>query len=314
MSKTRIWVFGMIAAMLVVVIGGWMLGISPIVDQINAANAQVTTIEASNQSSQAQLASLRTRFAGIDKLRANLDNLRLSIPEQQAASAFLDEVNALSAAAGATVNSVSIANATTYTAPTAPAATATTTDGSSASPTPSPTAATTTPVTPTPTTGGLVIIPVTVNVQGTLAADQAFIGALQTGDRLFVSSTLSMSSGNGLMVTNITGDIFSLQGSSDQPATATTSAPTYSTATPTATPTPTPTPTATKAAAKTGTTGGTTTAAAPTTAPTDPSTPTDTPIPIAPPLRWSPLPPRRGSTVEWAPKNQVPARVVRSQQ
>jgi hypothetical protein len=268
----------MIAAMLVVVIGGWMLGISPIVDQINAANSQVTTIEASNQSSQAQLASLRTRFAGIDKLRANLDKLRLSIPEQQAASTFLDEVNSLSAAAGASVQSVIIANATLYTAP-APAATTTTTDGSSASPTPSPTAATTTPTVPSATTGGLVIIPVTVNVQGTLAQDQAFVGALQTGDRLFVSSTLTMSSGNGLMVTEISGDIFSLQGSSDQPATSSTSTPVYSTATPTATPTPTPTPTATKAAAKSGTTGGSTTATVTNPAPTATPTPSLTPSP-----------------------------------
>jgi cell division septation protein DedD len=271
MSQKRIWIFGMVAAMLVVAIGGWVLGISPILDQIGAANSQVTTIAASNQASQAQLASLKVRFAGIDKLRVNLDRLRLSIPEGQAASEFLDEVNSLSGATGASVQSVSIASATIYTAP-VPAASATATATSSASPTATPTATPVAPTTPTATAGGLVIIPVTVNIQGTLAADQQFIGLLQTGQRLFVSSTVSMTSGDGLMVTVITGEIFSLQGTSDQKAVKKTTSPVYST--PTATPTPTPTPTATKAAAKTGTSGGTTTAAAPTATPTP--TPTST--------------------------------------
>ena len=266
MSKTRVWVFGMIAAMLVVAIGGWMLGISPLLDQVTAATSQNTTIQASNQASQTQLASLKVRFAAIDSLRANLEKLRLSIPEQQSASAFLDEVNALSAATGATLISVVIGNATLYAAP-APAAGvgATATTGTS---TASPAPAVTTPTTPiatTTTADGLVIIPVTVNVQGTLEADRQFVGLLQTGQRLFVSSTMNVTSGEGatLMVTSVTGSIFSLKGTSDQPAGTKSTAPVYST------PTPTPTPTATSTTKK-GTSGN----AAPT---APPVTPTPTP-------------------------------------
>lgn len=274
MSKTRTWVFGMLAAMLVVAIGGWMLGISPIVDQISAANAQTTSIEASNQSSQAQLASLKLRFAGVNKLRANLDKLRLSIPEEQSASAFLDEVNELSQAAGASVVSVIIANATLYTAPTpTPAAGApATTDTSTATPSPSATAVPTVPAAPTNTAGQLVIIPVTVNVEGTLAQGQQFVKLLQTGQRLFVSSTMTVSSGGGLLSTSVTGDIFTLQGTSD-PVTTKTVTPIYSTATPT--PVPTPTGTTAPSSTKVTTGGATSPSIAPSTAPTATPTPTD---------------------------------------
>jgi hypothetical protein len=247
MSQARIWVLGVVAAMLVVVIGGWTLGISPIVTQITEADSQTTTIQSSNAASQAQLATLKSQFAGITQLQTNLDTLRLSIPEQQAASTFLDEVNSLSSSAGTQLESVQMSDALLYSAPSTAAtgaATTTSTPAPTASPTP------TTPTTPVVTASGLVLIPVVVIVKGTLGDDQSFFGALQTGSRLFVSSNLVISTdpSSGAVLATITGDIFTLQGSSDStsggstPTDNSTSTPTpTATATPTATPTPTPT-------------------------------------------------------------------------
>lgn len=253
MSQARVWVLGVVAALLVIVIGGWTLGIAPIFTQITEADAQTTTIQSSNAASQAQLATLKTQFAGIATLRSNLDALRLSIPEQQAASTFLNEINSLSGNAGTTVLSVTISDATLYTAPGAAAAATGTAATSTASPSPTP--ATTVPTTPIVTSSGLVLIPVVVTVKGSLAQDQSFLSALQTGTRLFVSSNLVINTDNssGEVTAAVTGDIFTLQGSSDPSSSGTTTPTDNSTATPTPTATPTavPTPTSTPSAKST---------------------------------------------------------------
>lgn len=269
MSQARVWVLGVVAAMLVVVIGGWTLGISPIFTQITEADAQTTTIQSSNATSQAQLATLKSQFAGISGLRNTLDALRLSIPEQQAASTFLNEVNSLSSNAGTLLVSVQISDALLYTSTSTDATGAA--GATTATPAPTATPTTTVPTTPIVTSSGLVLIPVVVTVKGSLAQAQSFFGALQTGSRLFVSSNLVISTdpSSGSVTAAITGDVFTLQGSSD-PSTGGTTTPTdnsTSTPTPTATPTATPTPTSTPSAkstskptgtGNTGTTGGST--------------------------------------------------------
>ncbi|HEX4057420.1 MAG TPA: hypothetical protein VHX87_03770 [Galbitalea sp.] len=244
MSKSRVWVLGVIAAMLVVVIGGWTIGISPVFTQITEADAQTSSIQASNAASQSQLATLKTQFAGISDLRANLDSLRLSIPEQQAASEFLSEVNSLSSSAGTTLQSVTISDATLYSAPGAAAAAA---PATTSTPAPTSSPAPTTPTAPIVTSSGLVVIPVVVTVKGSLSQDQSFFGSLQTGLRLFVSSglTITTDAASGKVTSSISGDIFTLQGSSDASSSSTSTPTDNSTTTPTPTETPTATPTPT---------------------------------------------------------------------
>jgi Tfp pilus assembly protein PilO len=280
MKSARTWIFGLGALMLVVIVATWTLGISPVLDQVSAANQQTAQMQSKNDATQAQLASLKTQFADIGTLKTSLDTLRLSVPETEAASTFLNEISGLTAQDGVALQSVTLQDAVVYTAP-APASTATTpattsTDSTAAATsTPAPTTTTTAPAATT-TTGGLVLVPISVSVVGPLANVQQFISDLQQGQRLFVASTaaLSIDTQTGGMVGTVTGNVFSLKGTSDVPVkTSTIPVPTV---TPTATATATPTPTATKAAAKSGSSGGTT-VTAPSTAPTDPSTPSPTP-------------------------------------
>jgi Tfp pilus assembly protein PilO len=234
--------------MLVVVVAGWTLGISPLFTQIAAANAQLVTTQASNQSSERQLATLGVQYKNIAKLRTQLDALRLSIPEEQAASVFINEITALGAATGVTLQTVTIATATLYAAPTAAGAAAGTTDSTS-TPSPSPTAATTPTPATTTTASGLVLIPVVITVKGPFESTRLFAGALQTGERLLSVSGLSMTtdSSTGDVTATVTGNIFTMQGTSDpSPATQLVPIPTPTpTATPTVTATATPTPSAT---------------------------------------------------------------------
>lgn len=258
MGKARMWILGAAAAMAVLLIGGWMLGVSPLLTQVTAANAQTASIQSSNTNTEAQLATLKTQYASISTLQDQLDALRLSVPEQEAASAFLNEVNATAAATGVTVQTVSIDSATLYSGGAAATATTGTTTSTA---TPAPVATTGATATPTVTSNGLVLIPVNVTVAGSFSDDQAFVTQLQSGARLLSSSGMTMSkdpTAGGLQA-SVIGDIFTLQGSSDSATTTTPSD--SSTATPypsdTTTPTPTSTPTPTGTAASSTTTGGT---------------------------------------------------------
>jgi Tfp pilus assembly protein PilO len=234
--------------MLVIAVAGWSLGISPILDQTSAANAQVSTINATNASSFATLASLKSQFADIATQRAGLDALRESIPEDADTATFLQELGTLTARHNVTLVTVTVDAATVYQAPVAvvpPVANA----GASSTPTPSstPTTATTTPTTPaTPAaTSGFVLVPVSITVKGAFNNVRDFIGAVQGGSRLYFAATAGLNTDptTGGVTGTLTGDIFTLQGTSDAvkaPAkAASTPAPT-DTAKPTDTSTPTP--------------------------------------------------------------------------
>ena len=245
MNMDRIWVLGAVAAMIVIALAGWFVGISPVVAQAAASDQQVASVTEANTNSEAQLALLKEQYANIGPLQKSLDSLRLSIPEGAAASAFLQELDDLSAAEGVTITAVTIASATVYQAPGAAAASAaaTTTTTSTPAPTPTP-AATTAPVTTAPSTAGqLVQIPVQITVSGSFDAVRDFIGAVQKGSRLYLATTADINQSGTDANASISGYIFTLQGTSN-PSKSSTSTPTP-TPTPTPTSTLTPTPTAT---------------------------------------------------------------------
>jgi Tfp pilus assembly protein PilO len=244
MNSDRLWIIGAVAGMIVVALAGWFVGISPIVAQASAADATVASTMANNAASESKLASLKTQFAGIDKLQKTLDSLRESIPEGADASVFLQELNTLSAEYNVALTSVTINAATIYQAatPTAP-----TTSGSTATstPTPSPTpttpAAATTPATVVPT-GGLVIVPVQITVTGAFDDVKSFVGALQSGARLYLATSVEIGSSSGVFTGSITGDIFTVAGISTPTKSDTPTPIPIPTPTPTPTPTGTPTP------------------------------------------------------------------------
>jgi Tfp pilus assembly protein PilO len=278
MNNTRIWTIGAIVLVFVMLIAGYELGISPTLTAITAANVQATTIQSGNAASQSKLASLQVQFKGLSKFKKALTKLRVSIPEDEDASNFLNEIAALCAIYNVSLTSVTLGGATAYVDPnaaaTTPAAGAST---DSQTPAPAATAATTTTTTTTTGTNGLVLIPVSVVVSGAFDSVRDFMDATQDGPRLLYAATADLSTGSdGTTTGTLTGDIFVLQGTSDAvTAPKATTLPT-STATPTATATPTPTAKATTSSTKSGSTN-TTPSTAPTTSPTTVPTPDPTP-------------------------------------
>jgi Tfp pilus assembly protein PilO len=214
---------------LVVGVLGWLLGVSPILDQTNAAWAQRDTTARANTLTKQRIATLQTQFANIDELQAKLDVLRTSIPEGAAIPAFLAEINSLCVQTGVILTSVTINDAVIYVAPSAEPA-------PGATPTPAPSASATqpSPAVPADPGGQLVDIPVKVAVTGPYSAVMAFSGAMQTGTRLFLVTGFNTTDAtdNHTFSGELTGSVFALPLTGGQIASK-----------PKSTPTPSPTPT-----------------------------------------------------------------------
>ncbi len=196
MNRDRLWVIGLGAAIVVVAALGYVVGISPIVAQASAADSQRTSIAAANDASEARLVSLKAQYAGIAKLQAQLKVLTGSIPVDAEMPVFLRELNALSNQYQVSLKSVGVSVAQNYASPTAPAAKPPAGSAATPSPTPTPSAGApaTTPPAPSGPASRLILIPVAISISGSYSNLMAFVGGLQSGDRLYLLTGLSTSS------------------------------------------------------------------------------------------------------------------------
>ena len=265
MNKDRLWVIGAVLGIVVVVVMGWFLGVSPLVTQATSANSQATSLSQANVVSKSKLSTLKQQFENIDTLQTDLATLRQSIPTGADLPTFITEINLLCARYHVSLTSVAVNDAVVFQAPVAPAAPATASGGSTpaATPTPTPTATqatgTAAPAAPAASGGDLVLVPVVINVTGKFEDVVNFTGGVQAGARLYLAAEVEVapgaSTGGGAptkFLGTLTGNIYTLAGTSgDLPASASpapvvepTPAPT-DTATPSPTDTPIPTGTAT---------------------------------------------------------------------
>ena len=237
MDKNRLWIIGAIAVMVAIVAAGWFLGIQPQLAVAAAADQDRASTQVQNAANETLLASLKKDYGNIGKLKTQLSSLRDSVPEGSKISAFVTELDSLAGAHQITVNSITVNDATPY-AP--PVSAATPAPGASATPTPTPTptpSATPAPVAPTAPVGPLqvtnpkitaanfVAIPVQLSITGQYANVLDFVDGLQTGPRLFLVTSLSITSAKGGVESSIGGFVYVLL-QSGTGATATPTAPT----------------------------------------------------------------------------------------
>jgi Tfp pilus assembly protein PilO len=257
LSSNKLINLGIVAAIAIVALAGWFIGIAPLNDQVASARATEQTIATANSTSAARLILLKKQFANMGLLQGQLDQLATSVPADAGVPSFLAEINGLTTASGATLVNLTVSDAAVYVAPTttpgtAPAATtdATATPAPSDSAAAAPTATGAAPTVAGATTR-LIVIPVRVTVGGSYASVMAFAAALQGGPRLLLVSDLSMtqSESDGSFTGIVDGSIYALPPAGGTAAAAT------DTATPTQTPAPstTPTPSSTVSAKPSGT-------------------------------------------------------------
>jgi Tfp pilus assembly protein PilO len=145
------------------------------------------------------LASLKKDYSNIGTLKTQLASLQDSVPESAEISAFVTEVDSLAGAHQVTVTAITVADATAYAPPVA--AVPAPTPGATATPTPTATAAPVAPAAPVGTlqvtnpkitAANFVAIPMHLTITGQYPNVLDFVNGLQIGPRLFLVTSLSI--------------------------------------------------------------------------------------------------------------------------
>ena len=216
----RIWAIGA-AIVIVGILGlGYLLGVSPLLSQAAAADAQRTSVEQSNQAQLALLAQMKGDYDRLDELTEQVGALRLSIPGEVDSDVIFSYLGGIQVGTGAPVDSILIGEAQTYGMPTA-------TDGTTAPATteaPAATDAAADPAAPPATVPGvadLYTVPVTITFQAGTPASQvlAFAGAMQNGPRLFLVTSIAREASSEASAT-ITAFMFVIADADDTPGAA----------------------------------------------------------------------------------------------
>ncbi|MFF2053035.1 hypothetical protein ACFVU2_15650 [Leifsonia sp. NPDC058194] len=227
MDKNRLWLIGAVLVMVVVVAGGWFLGIQPQLVTAATAEAQRAQVAAVNAQQTAALEKLKSDYAQLPDLKSDLATLRASIPQGTDLPTFVDQVTELCASTGATFTGYTTAASLPYALASTTGAATTKTPASTSTSSPQPTAAATPAPTSTPEPGAppvtnrlvtdqnFVATPLTVTVQGGYANVLAFMRGLQTGKRLFLVTNLETSASTeenaaGMFDATISGLIYSI--------------------------------------------------------------------------------------------------------
>lgn len=206
MSKNRLSLLLAIMSMAVVAVGGFFLAVQPQLAQTAAARAQTDTVNTTNGASRTELARLRLQAAKLPAMQRELTARSASVPDSADVSPFLVELNAIAATSGMQVSSFTASDATAYspavTAPTSPAASSNANASSEPSPTATPAvpaapAAPSIVTSPSITAQNLSVIPVTVAVDGTFDQALAFVKGVQSGQRLFLITSISSAEKSG---------------------------------------------------------------------------------------------------------------------
>lgn len=200
-SNNRLWVLGSAILVVAVVAMGWFLGVSPKLSEANTANQQRVTAEAQNVVHETEVATIKKQFEQLPELKQQLGVLRQAVPAVDDLSRFLGELHSLEQANGVKVTDFGSTDAQPYTPIAKPVTQISTTN-------------------PLVTADNFVAIPITLAVTGEQANIMTFINGLQTGDRLFLVTELSLDQDekSSAYTSDITGFVYVLLDKPPAPA------------------------------------------------------------------------------------------------
>lgn len=158
---------------------GWFLGVSPKLDEMNAANEQRASVEAQNRIHEARLAELKKQFEKIDELRADLALDQVALPPGDELSTFLGQLHSLEGSSGVVLQTFSASDGQSY----LPAEGAEAPSG-------------------LVTADNFIAITIDLTVSGTREQVIDFVNDLQYGDRLFLVTKLTVSKTEGQQETD----------------------------------------------------------------------------------------------------------------
>ncbi len=256
MDKHRLSLIGSALAAVVLLLGGWFIGVQPQLASAAASDQQRTSIESANADNRAVLQKLEAEYRRLDQSERTLAELRRSVPASPDTAGFTRQVQTAVSTSGVKMTSLTYGAVQAY-APVGETASSSSSTASGTASTPAatpsaaagaaPTAAAT-PTAPQPyrndqiTSTTFDVVPVTVAIDAASYAEALdFTRRMQHTDRLFLVDTLSQTvkeSGAAAQSWSLTGYVYVVHSA------ATSSSTTGSAATSAVTPTPTPSPTA----------------------------------------------------------------------
>lgn len=109
MKGNRLWLLATVAAIALIVVVGWLLGINPRFAEAVTAASDRATVEALNAAQAAEIAALREQRENLADIEDELLELRQSIPATADTDSFIESLTAAAGAAGVELSRVSFA-------------------------------------------------------------------------------------------------------------------------------------------------------------------------------------------------------------
>lgn len=216
MVNSKLWLLIAAVVSAVVLLMGWFVGISPKLDEMNAANEQRANVEAQNVGYQTTIDQLKKDSDQLDTFKDDLKELQVQLPPDGELSTFLGQLHDLEVKSGVQLTSFSANTGVPF------------------SSVPN---GTDTVQSPLVNEENLIVISVELKVTGTREQVLNFVQDLQLGERLFLVNTLNLQVGSDAeqgYTGSISGFVYVLVDPSAPPPSVTPVAPIE--------PAPTPTP------------------------------------------------------------------------
>jgi Tfp pilus assembly protein PilO len=223
MTSNRLWAIGVIFGIVVIVVLGWVIGISPALTQASEAATQTQSVSSQNSAMRATTAKLQAEFATLPAIDAKLKALQTEFPDSADLDGFLSQLQDLAQSTGVTISTFTASEAAPYggaaAVPAAAASKPAASPGASPSPSPSPTpsagasAPAAAPVGKQPSASlvqRLFTIPVVIGITGSTQQIMAFTNASQLNDRFFLATDVTLVKGtsSGPSSGTLTGSVF----------------------------------------------------------------------------------------------------------
>jgi hypothetical protein len=223
MTANRIWIFAAALGIVGIVALGWLLGISPKLAEADAAAASQVGVDQQNAEQEAALVVLRDQYEHLDDLKKQVTDLRKQIPDHPEVEGFIEYATGVAASSGVVISTITALEPTLYggtPAEVAPPADAPATDGeassattgATATPTPGDASSTGTSDESTPVgPAELFTVSITLAVEGSPEQVMAFSRLLQDGNRIFLPTQVTFTSGSqGVLGGTVAGYVFVL--------------------------------------------------------------------------------------------------------
>lgn len=189
MSRIQQWVAGTVVAVLVIVVAGWFLAVSPQKHKASNFSSQATSEEQTNDGLRNRVTALTAQMSAVPAEEASVAAIAAKIPADPELPSYVRELSTIASQTGVDLVSIAPGTPTSVVVPAAtvaPAPTASADATASAAPAAAPTPA------------SLQAISIGVDVEGGYFQIQQFTAALQRLPRSTVVTTLSLAPGTSI--------------------------------------------------------------------------------------------------------------------